>query len=72
MSARRTKPCWRDPLYFGLRQRRLRGPAYDELIEEFFTAVKEIFPGALIQLEDFANRNAFRLLSQIPRSLLLF
>lgn len=52
----------KDPLYFGMKHERLRGDAYDDLIEEFITAVKNNFPHTLIQFEDFGNTNAFRLL----------
>jgi malate dehydrogenase (oxaloacetate-decarboxylating)(NADP+) len=53
-----------DPLYIGLHQPRLRGAAYDELVEEFVTAATRLFPGVVIQFEDFATHNAFRLLQQ--------
>jgi malate dehydrogenase (oxaloacetate-decarboxylating)(NADP+) len=53
-----------DPFYMGLRQRRMRGAAYDELVDEFMTAAQDVFPGVVIQFEDFANQNAFRLLEK--------
>jgi malate dehydrogenase (oxaloacetate-decarboxylating)(NADP+) len=62
----------RDPLYIGLPQRRIRGAAYDELFEEFVTAVGARFPQALVQLEDFGNPNAFHLLRAYRDRLCLF
>jgi malate dehydrogenase (oxaloacetate-decarboxylating)(NADP+) len=53
-----------DPLYLGLSRERLRGALYDELVEEFVAAVQVVFPGAVIQFEDFATDNAIRLLAR--------
>ncbi|WP_029916854.1 NAD-dependent malic enzyme [Pelobacter seleniigenes] len=51
-----------DPLYLGIRQHRVRGQEFDDFVAEFMNAAKEIWPDVLIQFEDFANSNAFRLL----------
>ena len=53
-----------DPVYLGVREPRLRGAEYDALVEEFVTAAQEVFPGALVQFEDFATANAFALLER--------
>ncbi len=53
-----------DEFYMGWRQPRLRGAEYDELVEEFVTAVQAIFPGALIQWEDFRKDIALTIMER--------
>ena len=61
-----------DPFYVGIKQKRLRGKAYDELLEEFLLAARKVFPGAVIQFEDFATADAFRLLERYRNRLCTF
>src|SRR6185436_16577866 len=53
-----------DPLYLGYRAPRLRGLAYDQLVEAFVEGVAEVWPGCIIQWEDFKQANALRILDR--------
>jgi malate dehydrogenase (oxaloacetate-decarboxylating)(NADP+) len=61
-----------DPLYIGLHQRRLSRADYDALVDEFVAAAERVFPGVIIQFEDFANHNAFRLLRKYQDQICTF
>jgi malic enzyme len=53
-----------DPLYNGWRERRLTGEAYFEFVEKFVQGVRDVFPRAVIQWEDFAKTHSFALLER--------
>jgi malate dehydrogenase (oxaloacetate-decarboxylating) len=61
-----------DPIYIGWQHKRVRGPEYDEFIEEFVTAVERRWPHILLQWEDFAGVNAAILLKRYRDRLCTF
>jgi malate dehydrogenase (oxaloacetate-decarboxylating)(NADP+) len=61
-----------DPLYFGLRQDRVRGGEYMEFVDEFVTAVQQLYPKCCIQWEDFANTNAVPILERYRNEICTF
>jgi len=61
-----------DPLYLGYPHERLEGEAYDELMDEFISAVQDKYPGVLIQFEDFLTPNAYKLLETYRNKTLSF
>ena len=58
-----------DPLYLGWKHERIRGKEYDDFIDRFVKAVKKRWPHVLLQWEDFAGRNATRLLERYRNEL---
>jgi len=61
-----------DPLYFGLRQDRVRGDEYMGFVDEFVTAVQQLYPKCCIQWEDFANINAVPILERYRNEVCTF
>ena len=61
-----------DPEYLGWRHERVTGQAYFDFIDQFVGAVKQELPGACLQWEDFASRNARPILDRYRDQLLTF
>lgn len=61
-----------DPLYVGLRRRRIRGEAYQEFVDRFVDAVMRVFPETVLQWEDFFKGNAIRQLERFRDRLCTF
>jgi len=61
-----------DPEYIGWRHERIRGQEYDDFIEQFVAAVNKRFPKVLLQWEDFASPDAYRILGKYRDQLCTF
>ncbi|QEE28865.1 NAD-dependent malic enzyme [Terriglobus albidus] len=61
-----------DPAYLGWRHERITGQAYFDFVDQFVQAVKQEFPEACLQWEDFATPHARPILQRYRDQLLTF
>jgi malic enzyme len=61
-----------DPLYLGLRHKRIRGREYQDFIDRFVDAVMRVYPDAVLQWEDFLKANAITQLTRFRDVLCTF
>lgn len=61
-----------DPFYLGVPKKRLRGPEYFDLVDEFMQAVRYRWPNVLVQFEDFDSSVAQTLLDKYRDTHLCF
>lgn len=61
-----------NPYYLGLRQPRLKGQAYLDVVDEFVSALYSRYPDVLLQFEDFSSTVAQPLLDRYRDSYLCF
>ncbi|MBM3237050.1 NAD-dependent malic enzyme [Candidatus Poribacteria bacterium] len=61
-----------DPIYLGIRNKRLRGEKYFAFIDAFIQGIKRNLPNAIIQWEDFSKQNAFTVLDKYRNEITSF
>nr|CCC95154.1 unnamed protein product [Trypanosoma congolense IL3000] len=56
-----------DPLYLGLREKRAPDDQFYTLLDEFMESVREVWPKAVVQFEDFSNNHCFDMLDRYQK-----
>lgn len=62
----------KDPIYLGLKHKRVRGDEYQAFVDSFVAAVQKVFPHTLLQWEDFLKANAIFQLKRFRNKLCSF